>query len=177
MRIENEVTFEDVRDAFLRENDLEDQYNRWGMQAIEIAQEQFGHWRRVILSSEDILGVMLPHHSRCGPEIVPASCSTVAAAIERLKLTPEDDACRKKIEQVSRKDASLIFLSARPIDHPQYPEYQALIQRKYQGLTHLDGLHRLLGWGLSGRSDVVAYVAGLAAGEEADLTGKDQQLR
>jgi hypothetical protein len=34
MRIENEVTFEDVRDAFLRENDLEDQYNRWGMQAI-----------------------------------------------------------------------------------------------------------------------------------------------
>jgi Family of unknown function (DUF6309) len=160
MRIENELSFQEVHDAFLHENDLQDKYNQWAIGAIQIAEEQLGHWRRVILSDRDILRVMLPHHTRCGPEIVPPSCSTVAEAIQRLKQRPHDDPCRKKAEDSSRNPASLIFLSVGPIDHPDYADYRALVESKYQGLTHLDGLHRLMGWGLAGRSDIVSYVAG-----------------
>lgn len=161
MRVGKKISFGQVREAFLRENDLEDKYNRWGLGAIQAAEVQFGSWHRVILSRKDILGIMLPHHTRCGPEIVPPSCATVADAIERLKRTPPDDACRKKVEDLAKKPPTLIFLAAAPIDHPEYGEYRLLVKRNYRGLTHLDGLHRLIAWGLEKRSGVVAYVAGL----------------
>src|SRR5437660_826994 len=138
MRVGKKVSFEEVRDAFFRENDPQDKYNQWGLGAIQAAQQQFGNWRRVVLSRKDILGIMLPHHTRCGLEVVPPSCSTVADAIKRLELAPPDNACRRKVEDLAKKPATHIFLSAAPIDHPDYGEYHPLVKRKYRGLTHLD---------------------------------------
>jgi hypothetical protein len=161
MQLQSMVSFDEVRAAFLRENDVQCGKNQWALKAIEIAEEQFGHWGRVILSSEDILGVMLPHHTRCGPEVVPPCGSIVSDAIERLKSLPSSDTCRKTVDELSARTPSLIFLSSAPINHSDYPDFRALVERNYKGLTHLDGLHRLIAWGRSGRSGIAAYVAGL----------------
>jgi Family of unknown function (DUF6309) len=170
MQVLSKASFQEVREAFLRENDIHYDKNPWALGAIDAAEQQFGHWARVILNTQDILGIMLPHHTRCGPEVVPVSCSTVSEAMERLKSLPSDNPCNNsdnpcnnKVENLSSRPPSLIFLSAAPINHPEYPEYQPLVKRNYKGLTHLDGLHRLIAWGRSGTSGIVAYVAGLAS--------------
>lgn len=154
------IPYAQVEADFLRAHDLADEYNRWAIGAIRIAEQQFGHWRRAILSPDDILSVMLPYHKRCGAVIVPPECSSVAEAIERLKQQPPDSLCRKKAESFSNQPPTLIFLSMAPINHPDYADYQGLVQRQYRGLTHLDGLHRLMGWALAGQGNIEAYVAG-----------------
>ncbi len=153
------VPFDEVRAAFLRENDIERGSNPWAHGAIEIAQRQFGCWANVTLSLSDILGTMLPHHTH-GVDLVPPSGSSVAEAIEKLRSVPLSQACRKNIEELSARPASRAFLSMGPINHPDYSDYRGLIDRGHSGLTHLDGLHRLVAWGRDCKSGITAYVAG-----------------
>ena len=51
------------------------------------------------------------------------------------------------------------FLSAAPINDPRYSDDKGLLDRSYRGLTHLDGLHRLIAWGRESRREIPAYVA------------------
>jgi hypothetical protein len=160
MHVDNYVSFEEVCASFRRDNPIGFGSSEWALTALEIADKQFGTWLRRDLSLEDILGVMLPHHLHDGQEVVPKVCSTVSEAIERLKSIPHSHSCSKRIDEVSRRPLSPVFLSAAPIHHP---DYQGLTDRDYRGLTHLDGFHRLIAWGRSGQSEIVAYIAGALA--------------
>jgi hypothetical protein len=159
MRVEKNVSFEEVRAAFLKENAIGFGSNEWAFNALEMANKQFGNWVRGTLTPKDILGIMLPHHYHYEHELVPKLCSSVSGAIEKVESIPESHPCRKRIEELSGRVTSPVFLSIAPITHP---DYKGLTDRDYRGLTHLDGLHRLIAWGRTGRAGVVAYVAGMS---------------
>lgn len=155
MRVEKRVNFQEVLDEFTRHNDVA--RNQWALDAIKVADKELDHWVRAILDFDDILNIMLPYHNHRAYLLVPQSGSTVSEAIEKLKSLPPEGCCPNKIDYFSNKPSSLIFLSMKPISHG---DYAGLVARGYEGLTHLDGLHRLVAWGRSGISEVAAYVAG-----------------
>jgi hypothetical protein len=79
---------------------------------------------------------------------IPFEGCTVAEAVERARPTLEH---RQYAE-------SHVFLSAGMFDSTQW-EY--VMMTNYEGrLIHLDGLHRLIAWAISGKKEVKALVAG-----------------
>jgi hypothetical protein len=160
MRIKNQVPFAHVREVFLRENpDMRFGSTDYALGLLEVANQQLEGWYEVLLSAEDILGVMLPPHRHEGLNLIPESGLVVSDALKKLELAPQSHVCPQKIERLSREPVSTVFLSDAPIDHPKYPDYRELVRRHYKGLTHLDGLHRLLSWARSGQSGILAFVA------------------
>jgi hypothetical protein len=162
MRRESTVTFEEVKSTFLRDNADLAHRNKWPLGALDVANRQFGRWERVVLAPDELLTVMLPHHSHFGVELVSVAGSSVSEAIEKLKSVDRSNNCYKQIRQFVGDRTSAIYLSAAPIRDEKYPDYNGLIKRGYRGLTHLDGLHRLIAWGQENRREVPAYIAGLA---------------
>lgn len=143
------------RSAAIRKND------RFGARNLILADRSAADWVLVRLKHQEVLGIVLPWHEVGGIELVPPAGCTLAEALDRLgelerlyrKASPH---FWETIEILERADLSPIFLSTSPIESEDY----ARITRT--GLIHLDGLHRLLAWGRSGRLDGVeieAYVA------------------
>ncbi|SPE21904.1 conserved hypothetical protein [Candidatus Sulfotelmatobacter sp. SbA7] len=162
MRIENTVSFEQVCNAFSQENPAPTFGSTdYALRLLGAADRQFGGWFRTVLSLDDIMGVMLPPHRHEGLELIPPSGLTVSDAVRNVESVPQSHICRQRIETLSRGPLSAVFLSAAPVDDPGYSDYLELVRRRYGGLTHLDGLHRLIAWAKSDRREVVAYVAGL----------------
>ena len=160
MRIECEIGFDEIKAVFLRENADTPERNDWPLGALEVANRQFGRWVRVVLLPEEVLNVMLPWHAH-GTNLVPVAGSSVLEAIKNLNFVSQSTECYKRIRQFSGARTPAVFLSAAPISDPRYSDYQGLLSRGYKGLTHLDGLHRLIAWGLENKREVPAYVAGL----------------
>ena len=159
MRVDDKVPFEQVRVTFLNENpDPTYRATTYTSGLLDEAERQFGEWHRAVLASEDILGVMLPWHAHEGFELVPKSGLIVSDAVGRLELAAPSHECRRQIESLSQAPLSTVFLSTLPLTDNQ--DYRELARRGYKGLIHLDGLHRLIAWASSGRTGVVAYVAG-----------------
>jgi len=102
------------------------------------ANNEFQSWAYVSLSRGEVLEVWLPAHKEAGlPE------GSVAAAVAHFRTAPADFQCRQLI--LSLIDNSCpVFLK----------------QSSKAALEHLDGYHRLIAWGSSGREPVMAYVAG-----------------
>ena len=103
---------------------------------------------------------MLPYHAH-GVNLVPPSGSTVLEAIKRLDFVDHLSECYRRIQQFSDSRTPTIFLSAAPINDPGFSDYRGLLDRGYKGLTHVDGLHRLIAWGREDKRNVPAYIAGL----------------
>jgi len=161
MRRESEVGFEEVKATFIRENTANSDRNDWPLGALDLADRQFGNWTRVVLTPEEVLTVMLPWHTHEGVDLVPAVGSSVSEAIEKLEFVDRLSKCYRRIQQFSSARMPAVFLSAAPINDPCYPDYKGLLDRGHRGLTHLDGLHRLIAWGRENRREIPAYVAGL----------------
>lgn len=160
MHVEKRVSFVEVLAVFCAENALCADLNAYAAGLIRIADVQFGHWILATLSLNEILNIMLPHHHHSGDdELVPPCCLTVADAINRLDLLPSQGPCRKRIEAFYSKPPSAIFLSMGPVNGSGPSDYGELARRTYKGLTHIDGLHRLVAWGKLRTPSVSAYVA------------------
>jgi len=162
MAVEVRVPFDEVRGVFLQQNpDPAFRSTRYALGLLEAADRRFGSWFKVTLSSEDVPGVMLPPHREGDFELIPPSGLRVSEVVSRVDLLPPVHVCRQRIEDVSRDPLSAVFLSATPLDDPAYSDYRDLVKRGYKGLTHLDGLHRLIAWARLGSSGITAYVAGI----------------
>lgn len=169
-----EIPFEEVLRVFDEEHHQKDGTNSWARNALIEANKKFnGRWGQLKLKRKEILGIVLPHHLGEGGEIelVPISGLNVEAAISKIKSIPEykikNPQCWEKIKYLEIKPFNPIFLSVSAID---WDDYKNLIPTKNSHLFHLDGLHRLIAWGLAGRlsfwkyflnKKIVAYVAGL----------------
>ncbi len=157
---QSRVDFLEVKATFLRDNVDTPGRNDWPLGALEVANTQFGGWAKVILSPDDLGNIMLPHHHH-GVTLVSPSGASVSETLKRLdRLDPFSECCRR-IQQFSGPQTSAIFLSVAPINDSRYGDYKGLIDLRYRGLTHLDGLHRLVAWALENKRTVPAYVAGL----------------
>jgi uncharacterized protein DUF6309 len=166
------VSSPEVLEAFHRDHNVETGTNKWALGLVEIADREFeGNWSEVKLSREQILRIMLPHHGgeRGLTELIPPEGMTVEQAVARLKQLddyPESNpGCWSKISHSKNTGFSPVFLSASPVDHEDYPTMVV----PDNNFVHLDGLHRLLAWGLDGRYDLdsdsanetlTAYIAG-----------------
>jgi uncharacterized protein DUF6309 len=165
MVIECEVPFDQVKDVFLQQNpNPAFGTTEYALGLLGAANKQFGSWFRVILSTEDIQGIMLPPHIDGGFELISVSGSTVSDVVRRVDVLPPAHRCRRRIEEMSSGPLSAVFLSAAPVIDSAFTDYRDLVDRGFKGLTHLDGLHRLIAWARSGRSDITGYVAGLTSG-------------
>ena len=170
MRIIAVVTFDEVLQRFYHEHALDRAHeaNRNGEaeQHLRNANALLRQWSRVLVGRRDVLGVMLPWHLSEGGdrELIPKSGLTVAAAARRLRSMGRQHArmnptCWGKLTWQSTSPLTPLFLSTHAIGTVDYEELQVK-----DGLTHLDGLHRMLAWELHHRlpddDRIEAYVAG-----------------
>ena len=160
MQRQFKVDFQEVKATFVGDNLDTPERNEWPLGALEIANNQFRDWTKVLLFPDDLGNIMLPWHDH-GESLVPPSGSLVSEALEKLEGIDHLSECYRRIKQFTDPRTSAIFLSVAPINDPRYPDYKGLVDRGYKGLTHLDGLHRLIAWGLENKRTVPAYVAGL----------------
>jgi Family of unknown function (DUF6309) len=145
MRVLGDVQFEEVMACFEREN-AESTSRNWTVDRLREADKNgAGTWTLVILSRQDVLDIVLPHHRRCGPEVVPENGLTVSAASERVRgLTKETGTCWDNI--ASHKDRD-------------FSQTHIFLEAENGILKHLDGLHRLLAWKLfKKQEEPMAYV-------------------
>lgn len=134
--IECEVPFEQVKDVFLEQN----------------PHPAFGTSPYAWACRERRTGSLVLGASTADFELIPVSGSTAADAVRRVDLLPPAHSCGQRIGEMSRGPLSAVFLSAAPVVEPAYTDYRDLVHRGFKGLTHLDGLHRLIAWhGRAGR--------------------------
>lgn len=156
-----QAPFLEVRNVFRRENpDPSYDATAYALQLLETANVQFGVWHRCVLSLKDMLAVMLPPHRHGGLELIARPGGLVSEAVKSFHAAPRDHICTQKIDKHSQEPSSTLFLSVAPLDDPQYSDYRDLVASGYRGLTHLDGLHRLIAYCRDNRTDVLAYIAG-----------------
>jgi uncharacterized protein DUF6309 len=159
MRIESKVDFKEVRHTYLAANpDPSFGSTTYALGLLDAANEQFREWHEVVLSSGEVLTIMLPWHRHKEFELVPTSGLIVRDALYRLALAPQGHDCPRRVEALSVEPPSAVYLSVAPLN--RYMDYRELVRRNYRGLTHLDGLHRLIAWARSGHESIMAYVAG-----------------
>jgi len=170
MKVLAAVTFDDVLRRFYQEHALDRAHeantNSEAEQHLRNADALLGEWSRVLMGRRDILGVMLPWHLSEGGsrELIPKSGLTVASAAKRLRSAGRQHAqanptCWGKLAWHRKSPLTPLFLSTRAIGTVDYADLCVK-----DGLTHLDGLHRMLAWELSDRlpedDRIEAYVAG-----------------
>jgi hypothetical protein len=170
VRVLAAVTFGEVLQRFYQEHALDRAHeansNGEAEQHLRNADALLRQWSWVLVGRRDVLGVMLPWHLSEGGdrELIPKSGLTVAAAARRLRLGGRQHArlnptCWGKLTWQSTSPLTPLFLSTRAIGTVDYEELQVK-----DGLTHLDGLHRMLAWELHHRlpddDRIEAYLAG-----------------
>jgi len=164
MEKQSKVDFEEVMSIFLQQNAETPERNDWPVRALEIANNQFRTWTRGILHPRELGEIMLPRHNH-GSNLVPNVGASVSQTLKRLDAVDRSSECYKRIEQMWDPGDSAIFLSVAPIlptiNDSHYMDYIGLVRRGHLGLTHLDGLHRLIAWAIEDKRSVLAYIAGL----------------
>jgi hypothetical protein len=170
------ISTEEVLMAFDQDHVMKpENSNQYARDLLEKEDRQFGGaWAQMFLSREDVLEIILPpHNHRAGGgqiELIPISGLTVSAATEKIRGIPNyrsaNTCCWRSITYWMDRYPSPVFLSVAPVRHNS--DYQHLTHSDGH-LIHLDGLHRLIAWGLSGKlgpgqydkgQAVKAYVAG-----------------
>ena len=124
-----------------------------GLQYLDTANTRCqGKWGLVLLSAPEIAKIVLPAHNH-PIAVIPESGLSVYDAAQRLQQLPKDQMpdCWERIIKIKDRDFSKMHLA---------------LQIENSVLTHVDGVHRLLSYGLfkmdQNTQEVLAYVAGLA---------------
>ncbi|MFE4017181.1 DUF6309 family protein [Streptomyces sp. NPDC059101] len=169
MRILETVTFDAVLRHFRAEHPVAREHdgntNDEAEGHVRNAERLLGRWSRVLLGRQDVLDVMLPWHLGEGGdrELVPPTGMTVAEAAETLRSQQDayarsNPVCWRKLLRQRTAPRTPLFLSARAVGGV---DYEGL--RVKEGVTHLDGLHRMIAWAAWHRlpegEEIPAYVA------------------
>jgi hypothetical protein len=97
-------------------------------------------------------GRLLPHHWHSkinGQILVPRQGASVRETIDTLHSLKDYSTTNRQCWEALyhlKDDARPIILSTLPLDHE---DYAGLHEREGKYLFHVDGLHRLIAWGLS----------------------------
>jgi hypothetical protein len=148
MRTLEDAKFEDVLACYDRENAGSEALDCGAGYLRAADNNGAGKWILLMLSMEEALNIMLPHHRRCGVELVPVSGLTVSAAADTAEaITGKAGKCWGNIASSKDRDFSKMHV---------------FVKAENNRLTHLDGLHRLLAWALFDRQiELHAYVVQL----------------
>lgn len=158
------MTFEQVVEAFYLDHDKSAGTNAYALRCLDFANDQFGKWRQVTLSNQQLNEIVLPHHifhegETPGFELVPKEGATVLEVCKRLAAKPDFSSkhpiCWESIQR-GISDPSPVFLASAPLAKNQM---HSLLKVPGKHLYHIDGLHRLIGRAMAGEPGS-AYVAG-----------------
>jgi hypothetical protein len=145
------VTFDEIKAIFLEANPLHLSSNDWAFKHLATMNaEAKGRWERRHLSHAEVLQIKLMHHNSEGGKepLLPEAWFPLETAVARLRERGTAYAAKNPIcwERISY--------------HRGKPSTIYVIQRE-DGLYHVDGIHRLLAWGLWGglENGLDAYVA------------------
>ncbi|GLU48637.1 DUF6309 family protein [Nocardiopsis ansamitocini] len=177
MEILERVAFSDVRLDYLNEHPAERDHagntNQSGEENLWRAEKLLGVWWRVRLSRPEVLSVVLPWHTAEGGEfeLIPPSGLTVGQVAARVRAFSTDiekanPVCTAKMRVLGQAPITPVHLSTLAVDHI---DYAGLPCR--EGLIHLDGLHRMLAWELTGRLANGPGLEVLIAGDPEGPTG------
>jgi len=90
---------------------------------------------------------MLPPHREGDFELIPPSGLRVSEVVSKSgSASPSSRLQAKDRGCVARSVVPQFSLAPRRWTIPAYSDYRDLVKRGYKGLTHLDGLHRLIAW-------------------------------
>lgn len=166
-----DISYDEVVDFFKKEHPVDEHSphfagNKWAMKHLEWANEVAeGQWSLCALDSEDVLSIVLAHHSaeETDEELVGQEGMLVSSAIEKLEDRKEtysknNPVCRQKIMYWQDKDFSPLLLSTKPTMEGK--GRRSLVNPELGSLFHQDGLHRILCWGMDGRFDKAVYAKG-----------------
>jgi hypothetical protein len=162
--LEQTVAFNEVLGRFECEN-RESKSFGWARGELVKANGETGiNWTLVLLSREDILSIMLPHH--CHPPqitLIPKMGLDVAAAAVIIPdSTREIGECWDNIHSHKGRDFSQTCVFLRFGD---------------SRLWHIDGLHRLLAWAIFEKTEEInAYVVGPREQIPAQTKGRNPGL-
>jgi hypothetical protein len=148
--------------------------NKWGKLHLEQANTTAeGSWSLCELEVEDIFAIVLPYHAAEHSEsiLVEEDGLIVKDAIAKLEnwlpaYAESNPVCWAKMMYWQDKEYSPLFLSTVP----SYQGKRSHVNANLGNIFHLDGLHRLMRWGMDGRfvSEVynqgpklTAYIAGV----------------
>lgn len=122
------------------------------------------YWQMVELELDEVLNIMLPWHkgenyrSSEEEDLIPQRGMTVENAIKRFRnlsdYSKTNSTCFNKIQSSKQMEFKFIHLSIAPMLSEN--DYKNILDYKAK-LVHLDGLHRLIGWGLAGKYDQEKY--------------------
>lgn len=176
IRIFQTVSFSEVLRVFKKEyieySGYRSDTHNYTRRILVNANKQFqGQWALVYLGKRQIGNIVLPWHLGEGGrvELVPKQGATLRKVLKKfdnLKFYQEykksNPICWRKIIYLKKQRPTPLFLTTVPLEKKL--SYNDLIVQDNQ-LVHLDGLHRLLAWGLSNRikgyGEIKAYIAGL----------------
>ena len=164
MRVIRTVAFADVLETFRRERGDAGGSAPWTLRLLEQANAELGpDWRDIELTGLEAGAILLPRHAGepCHGDrltLVDDAGLTVAATALRFAGLEHDyraanRSCWGRIDRARREPLSRIVVATAPLDHA---EYRGL--PRGAGLYHLDGLHRLIGWQLTGQLADTAIV-------------------
>lgn len=171
MTILKQVSFSEVLDFFNTEHPINSNSphfagNEWGKHHIEAADKvSSGVWALCELDAEEVLSVVLPYHESEEGKVMLAEEPGIMVkdAIKKLEQMPsyKDDSpvCFAKMQYWQGKDFSPVFLSTTSLTSAQQG-HQGVVDTSLGNLFHLDGLHRLIQWGMDGRFDSETYTNG-----------------
>ena len=165
------VTYGDVVRFFEKEHPIDENSphfagNKWAMKHLQWANEVAeGQWSLIELDSEDVLLIVLAHHSaeETDEELVGQGGMLVSEAIQKLENTKDaysknNPVCWQKIIYWHGKDFSPLLLSTKPTMEGK--GRRSLVSPELGRLFHQDGLHRILCWGMDGRFKKQMYTSG-----------------
>lgn len=139
----------------MADHPLERGSNQPALWNLDKAYEQFGdQWSYYSLSLTEILDVVLCHHDHwmepSNVQLIQNEGLTVAQAMDRYRSLQDyettNPTCWQTIEHV-KASISDVYLSRRPLDTD---DFRPLERFDPPHLFVLDGLHRLIAWGLAG---------------------------
>jgi hypothetical protein len=182
MQILGPVTFDEVLTAFRLDHPVAREHgnntNQDAENVLFLADKLFSRWSKARLSRAEFRAVMLPWHLSEGGgfELVPRTGRTVGQAADLLRsraaeLAAANPVCTGKMTHFRDSPFTSVYLSTSAVTHDHYADLPT-----GEGLVHLDGLHRLLAWELSGRlaltEGLTVFVAGdLAPGATDFVSG------
>ncbi len=144
------VSFSEVKQEFLKQYP----YNNWqkevSLWCLNWTEKHVGNWYKVRLSRDDVLSILMPGHAHSKYILIPkkgALLKSVYKRAKKLEYKSKNPKCVKTIEHFKHSEFSPIFLSTR---FKAMGHYKGHVKIK-TALYHVDGLHRLIAWGLDGR--------------------------
>lgn len=156
-------TFAQVSVYFLKTNSLQKGTNQFAYNNLLAANKKsYGVWEEVELTHKEILSIIIPQHWHLVvSRYIGIPGNNLECLLQMFKsldvVKQRYPSCYKSVAYWYKKPFSMIYLCKHPPDHDE--DYRLI--KKYKGqLIHLDGLHRLIGWGLAKKFDKKSYEQG-----------------